>query len=338
MLAYIVRRVFVGTIMLIVMSLVTFLLFFASPIDPAQFACGKNCSPEQKIAVTKQLGYDQPVLKQWTGFLGGLFAGRDFPLDKTLREEHPEQIVHCSAPCMGYSSYSKKTVNEMIGRAFPITLSLSIYAITLWLIAGIWIGIVAALKKGTVTDRAIVGVSLFAYAFPVFFVGSFFLRFVAIKWGLWDVPSYTPFLQDPGGFLYGMFFPALSLALLFMAAYVRITRAFVIESLGEDYIRTARAKGLKGRVIVVKHALRAALTPLVTMAGIDFATLLAGAIITETVFNLNGLGRMAVYANVNYDLPVLVALVLISGFFVITANIVVDILYAVIDPRVRLRK
>lgn len=335
---YIVRRVFVGILMLIVMSLVTFLLFFASPIDPAQFACGKNCSPEQKAQVTKQLGYDQPVLKQWTGFLGGIFVGRDFPLDKTLREQHPEQVLHCSAPCLGYSSYSKKTVNDMFGEAFPITLALSIYAIFLWLIAGIWIGIVAALKKGTITDRVIVGASLFAYAFPVFFVGSFLLRFVSIKWGWWEVPSYTSLFDDPPAFFYGMFFPALSLALLFMAAYVRITRAFVIESLGEDYIRTARAKGLKGRVIVVKHALRAALTPLVTMAGIDFATLLTGAIITETVFNLNGLGRMAVYANINYDLPVLVALVLVSGFFVITANIVVDILYAVIDPRVRLRK
>lgn len=324
--------------MLVVMSLVTFLLFFASPIDPAQFACGKNCSPELKAQVTKQLGYDQPVLKQWTGFLGGLFEGRDYPLDKQLREAHPEQIVHCPAPCLGYSSYSKKTVNEMFSRAFPVTLSLSIYAIVMWLIVGIWAGIMAALRKGTIVDRGIVGVSLFAYAFPVFFVGSFLLRFVSIKWGLWDVPTYTSIWQNPGQFFYGMFFPALSLALLFMAAYVRITRAFVIESLGEDYIRTARAKGLKGRVVVVKHALRAALTPLVTMAGIDFAGLLAGAIITETVFNLNGLGRMAVYANVNYDLPVLVALVLASGFFVITANIVVDILYAVIDPRVRLRK
>ncbi|MFT4263032.1 MAG: ABC transporter permease [Nocardioides sp.] len=338
MLAYIIRRVVVGAVMLVVMSLVTFLLFFASPIDPARYACGKNCSQELKAAVTKQLGYDEPVTTQWSGFMAGLVVGRDFPLDKKLRESHPEQIVHCPAPCLGYSSYSKKTVNDMVTRALPVTISLSIYAFLLWITAGVLIGIVAALRKGSLVDRLIVGASLVAYAFPVFFVGSFLLRFVAIKWGLWEVPSYSPFFANPGSFLYNMFFPALTLALLFMAGYVRVTRSFVIESMSEDYIRTARAKGLKGRIIVRKHALRAALTPLVTMAGIDFAGLLAGAIITETVFNINGLGRMAVYANQNYDLPVLVALVLASGFFLITANIIVDILYAYIDPRVRMGK
>jgi peptide/nickel transport system permease protein len=160
---------------------------------------------------------------------------------------------------------------------------------------------------------------------------------MAVKWQIFPFPQYQTLAEGGlGGWLSNLMLPAVTLALLYLAGYVRITRAFVLESMSEDYIRTAKAKGLRPRTVLFKHALRAALTPLVTMIGLDFASLLGGAIITETVFSFHGLGALAVRANTSYDLPVLIGLLLLAGFFVIMANIVVDVLYAYIDPRVRL--
>ncbi len=180
--------------------------------------------------------------------------------------------------------------------------------------------------------------TLVVYALPTFFVGTFLLQFVAIRWKLVTYPRYVS-IADGGvlNWLIGLTLPALTLALFYMAAYVRITRAFVLESLSEDYIRTARAKGLTERVVLFKHGLRAALTPLLSMAGLDFAALLAGAVITEAVFNYQGLGLLAVNSNRNSDLPILIGLVIVAGAAVLVANIIVDILYAYVDPRVRLR-
>ncbi|WP_418063217.1 ABC transporter permease [Pimelobacter simplex] len=347
MLAYIIRRVFVGVVMLLAMSLVTFILFFSSPVDPAQFACGKNCSPVQREQARKSLGYperNQGVwesnikgpAKMWADFTKGLVAGRQFPADEELRKAAPANVVDCAAPCLGYSTYSVRTVNSMVTEALPITFSIALAAVILWVFFGVLIGVLAAVTKGSFLDRGIVGTSLFLYAFPAFFIGTFLLRYISIKWDLYPVPAYTAIADGGiGKWASNLLLPAITLALLYMASYVRMTRAFVLESQSEDYIRTARAKGLKTPKILFKHSLRAALTPLVTMVGLDFASVLGGAIITETIFNFNGLGKLAVSANTNYDLPVLIAIVLIAGAFVITANIIVDILYAFIDPRVR---
>jgi len=171
-------------------------------------------------------------------------------------------------------------------------------------------------------------------------IGTFFLQYVAIKWQLYPYPRFEP-LKEPADilpWLTGILLPALTLALFFMAAYVRYTRAFVLESMSEDYIRTARSKGLPERTVLFKHGLRSALTPLVTLAGLDFASLIAGAIITESVFNYQGMGALAVKANNNHDLPVLIGLVIVGATAVIVMNIIVDILYAYIDPRVRVTK
>lgn len=337
MFGYVVRRVFAGIVMLIVMSLVVFVLFFASPVDPVDFSCGKNCSPAQKEQTRKSLGYDQPVLQQWTDFLSGIVNGRQFPADEKLREAAPELVVDCPRPCFGYSVVNAETVNDEIKDAFPITLSLALVAFVLWIIGGISLGTIAALTKGSFIDRGLVGASLVLYAFPTFFIGLLLLKFVSIKWGLWDKPVYQPIAEGGvTGWLYNLFLPGLTLAVVFMAAYVRMTRAFILEASTEDYIRTANAKGLPRRKVVGKHTMRAALTPLVTMAGLDFAGLMGGAIITETVFNFNGLGKLVVDANEAYDLPTIIGLVILAAAFVILANIIVDLLYAVIDPRVRL--
>jgi peptide/nickel transport system permease protein len=334
--AYVVRRLFIGVILLIVMSLVTFLLFFASPVDPARFACGKNCSLAQIEQTRVALGYDKPALTQWTDFLQGIVSGRNYPEDPALREKAPELISDCAAPCLGYSRVNQVTVGEEIKEAFPVSLSLAIFAFIMWILGGVALGVIAAVTKGSIVDRGLVGLSLVFYAFPTFFIGLFLLKFLAIKWGLTGVPEYVPIAEGGvGTWLSNLFLPSLTLALFFMAGYVRMTRAFVLESMTEDYIRTARAKGLKRGPVLFKHTMRAALTPLVTMAGLDFAGLLGGAIITESVFNFNGLGKLAVDANLSYDLPTLIGLVVLLGAFVIVANIVVDVLYAVIDPRVR---
>ncbi|RNL64126.1 ABC transporter permease [Nocardioides marmoriginsengisoli] len=337
MVAYIIRRLIAGVVLLVVMSIVTFALFFASPIDPAQFACGKNCSPAMKAQTAASMGYDDNFFAQWGKFAKGVFVGRDFPDDPKLKITAPETIAHCAAPCLGYSKERTSTVTDLIKQTMPVSLSIAVVAFAFWIIGGVLLGVIAALKRGTLIDRGLVGLSLVLYAFPTFFIGLLLLKFVAIQWNWVPVPEYTPIAEGGiTGWLSSLLLPAITLAVFFMAGYVRMTRAFVLESLSEDYVRTARAKGLPKRTVTFKHALRAALTPIVTMAGLDFAGLMGGAIITESVFNYPGLGKLAVAANTDFDLPTLVGLVILLASFVIIANIIVDVLYAVIDPRVRL--
>ena len=336
MTAYVVRRLISGMVLMIVMSLVTFLLFFASAVNPARVSCGKNCSPALQAQTAKAFGYDQPVLVQWGEFLQGIVKGRDYPNDPALRKTAPATIAHCPAPCLGYSKLQNDTVTSLVKDAFPISLSLALIAFIMWIAGGVVFGVAAALRKGTIIDRGIVGISLIFFAFPTFFIGLFLYKFVAIKWQIVPIPEYIS-IADGGVLVWltGLLLPSLTLALFYMAGYVRMTRAFVLESLSEDYMRTANAKGLAPRRVLIKHSMRAALTPLVTMAGLDLAGLMGGAIITETVFNYSGLGKLAVTATRTFDLPLTVGIVLLLAAFVIVANIIVDVLYAFIDPRVR---
>ncbi len=337
MIAYVIRRLVAGVLLIVVMSLVTFALFFASPINPADFACGKNCSVAQKKVTAAALGYDDNFINQWGKFAKGVVVGRDFPDDPKLEKTAPETIARCPAPCLGYSKERTSTVTDLIKQTLPVSMSIAIVAFIFWIVGGVLLGVIAALRRGTVVDRGLVGMSLVLYAFPTFFVGLLLYKFVAIQWGWVEVPRYTTIAEGGvSGWLSSLLLPAITLAVFFMAAYVRMTRAYVLESLSEDYVRTARAKGLPKRTVTYKHALRAALTPIVTMAGLDFAGLMGGAIITESVFNYPGMGKLAVAANNDFDLPTLVGLVLLLASFVIIANIIVDLLYAVIDPRVRL--
>jgi peptide/nickel transport system permease protein len=333
---YVVRRVIAGLLLIIVMSLVTFMLFFAGPSEPALFACGRGCTPERLAVTEKALGYDKPAVVQWGEFMKGTVKGRDFPDDPAIKKAHPETIAHCPAPCLGHSTLSNANVRDLVKDAFPVSASLGLMAFLIWITGGVLFGVTAALNKGKLVDRGIVGLSLVFFAFPTFFVGLFLYEFLAIKWQIVDLPVYTP-IADGGVWTWfkGLWLPGLTLALFYMAGYVRMTRAFVLESLSEDYVRTAKSKGLAQRRVGFKHALRAALTPLVTMAGLDLASVAGGAIITETVFNYPGLGKMAVTATQERDLPITVGVVLVFAALVIVANIVVDVLYAFIDPRVR---
>ena len=314
--------------MLTILSIVTFLLFNAVPTDPARLTCGKVCTPEIVAANRIRLGLDQPLYTQYFEWIRGIFVGRTFGSGSATFE--------CSTPCLGYSFRNGEEVTVMILDAIPVTMYLAIGAFTLWMLVGISSGIVAARHHGKWQDRTIMGVSLIGYSLPVFFVGLLLLVFVIVRWNLLPYPDYESPFDDPVAFFQTMLLPWVTLAILYAAYYARLTRSQMLETMGEDYIRTARAKGLSERVVFRKHALRAGLTPIVTSAGLDLAGLLGGAVITEYIFSLPGLGRLAIGAVTEYDLPTITATVLIAAVFVIVSNLIVDILYAAIDPRVRL--
>ena len=326
--SYIVRRVIAMFLMLIALSIIVFLLFSALPADPARLTCGKQCNPSIIEANRKRLGLDKPLTEQYTAFVKGIFAGRTYGSGTATFE--------CDAPCLGYSFRRGEEVTDLVTRALPVTMQLALGAFVLWIVFGVTIGIIAALRRGRWEDRAIMGFALIGYSFPSFFIGLLLIFFVQIRWGIIGNSGYVKFFNDPALWFEGFILPWIALAMLYAAFYARLTRNQMLETLGEDYIRSARAKGLPERTVIGRHALRAGLTPLVTAAGLDLAGLLGGAVITEAVFNLPGLGRLAVDSVLDADLPVITATVLIAATFVITANLIVDILYAVIDPRVRL--
>jgi peptide/nickel transport system permease protein len=337
MLQYIVKRLLSIVAMLVVISIAVFLLFYAVPADPARLTCGKNCTPTIIAANRHALGYDKPITVQYLDFVKGLVRERDFPDDPVLAKNNPQAITHCPAPCLGYSVNQSQLVSTMIGQALPITASIAIGAFVLWIVCGVGIGVISALKRGSLLERGLVAGSLVAYSLPTFFIGLILLDIVSIKYGLAPQAQYTSFFSDPAAWAQGMLLPWITLAMVFAALYVRLTRANMLETLSEDYIRTARAKGVPEWAVIVRHAMRAALTPIVTIAGLDLGGVLAGAAITETVFNLNGIGKIGVYAIQQLDLPVIVAVVLLSAFVIVLFNFLVDLLYAFLDPRVTLR-
>ena len=328
MASYIVRRLIAMLLMLIALSMIVFLLFNALPADPARLTCGKACTPAVIEANRVRLGLDKPLYEQYGTFVKGIFAGRTYGSGTATFE--------CSTPCLGYSFRKGEEVTSLISHALPVTIQLALGAFVLWIVAGVSVGIVAALRRGKWQDRTIMGFALVGYSFPSFFIGLLLIFFVQIRWGLVGYEGYVPFFDNPGLWFQGLILPWIALALLFAAFYARLTRNQMLETLGEDYIRTARSKGLNERTVIGKHALRAGLTPIVTAAGLDLAGLLGGAIVTEAVFNLPGIGRLSIDSVIDSDLPIITATVLLAATFIIVANLVVDILYAVIDPRVRL--
>ncbi len=328
MFRYVVRRLIGMVVLLLVISFITYFLFFAAPVSPAELTCGKSCSPAAIESAKHKFELDKPKLVQYGNFLKGLVAGR------TLGEG--TQTVDCPAPCFGRSFKTDVLVRDDLQERIPITFSIAIGAFVIWLVVGVSIGIVSALKRGSITDRVLMLFALAAVSLPSFFTGLMVVNFICIKLGWFALPGYVNFTDNPLLWAKNLWLPWVVLALLFAALYTRLTRGNLIETMSEDYIRTARAKGLNERTVIFKHGLRAALTPIITIAGLDLGTLLGGAIITESVFNYQGLGRLTLQAAQTYDLPALVAVTLVAAFFIVLANLVVDLLYAVVDPKVRL--
>ncbi len=330
MFAYISRRLAVSLLILLTVSFAVYVIFAFLPFDPAALTCGKNCNDPGIIEANRhRLGYDLPFFTQYFLFLKGLLFGRSFGEGAAL--------INCPAPSLGYSFQQHACVTNLIGEALPVTFSLAIGAIVMWLALGIGLGILAARFRGRIVDQLSTIFVLIGTSLPTFLTGLLLMVFVVIRWHLIPFPSgnYTSFLENPFEWAQILFLPWLTLAFAYAALYTRFVRSSVIDTSNEDYIRTARAKGLSESVILGKHTLRAALAPIATMAGLDFAGLLGGAILTESVFNLPGLGRLAISAVVKYDLPIIVATTLLAAFIVVVMNLIVDILYAYIDPRVR---
>ena len=328
MIGYLIRRIAGMVLLLFFLTLAVFFLFSIVPGDPARLTCGKICTPTLLAANRHKLELDIPVQEQYVRFLGGLINGR------TYLPQSPAPIV-CPAPCLGYSFLRHQQVLGLITKAIPVTFWLALGGFIIWIITGLAAGIYAALHRGKWQDRTIMGLALVGYSLPSFFIGLVLIFFVVLQWGLLPFPKFVPPNEDPVKFFQTMILPWIVIAVLNAAFYVRLTRNQVLETLGEDYVRTARSKGLRERTVVVKHALRAGLTPIVTAAGLDLAYLLGGAIITESIFSLPGMGSLAVDSVVRSDLPIIAGVTLVSAAFIIFANFVVDLLYAVVDPRVR---
>ncbi|MFJ6198413.1 ABC transporter permease [Micromonospora sp. NPDC092111] len=325
---FLVKRLFSATLTLFAVSVLSFLMFFALPRDPVTGMCPKNCNPERLERVRQELGLRDPLISQYAGYMKGIVTGRDLG---------SAQGGRCDAPCLGWSYVANEAVSDTIARVLPVTLSIVIPAAVLWLLLGVGLGMVSALRRGTWLDRAAIGFSLAGASLQLYFVGAVLLLVFVYTLRWLPVPSYTPLLDNPVRWASGLVLAWLALAFLFSAIYARLSRAQMLETLSEDFVRTARAKGLAKPTVYGRHALRAAITPVVTIAGLDVGGALGGTVITETTFGLNGMGRTAVDAVRSGDLPTIMATVLIAAVFVVLANVLVDLLYAAIDPRVRLR-
>ncbi|MFE2373475.1 ABC transporter permease [Streptomyces sp. NPDC059398] len=334
MAAYIIRRVFAAVLLLLVVSAVTFAIFFLVPrlggqttdSMAAQYV-GKSPDPATIAAVKKNLGLDQPLYEQYWHFIKGIVVGANYHFG-------PDPAV-CHAPCFGYSFKTHSAVWPEIQQRVPVTLSLAVGAAVIWVVSGVATGVVSALKRGSLIDRLAMGVALAGVSLPMFFTGLVSLALFSFHWTIWNV-HFVPFTDNPAEWAWNLILPWCTLAFLYSALYARLTRAGMLETMGEDYIRTARAKGLRERNVVVKHGLRAALTPLITIFGMDFALLIGGAVITETVFDFQGMGAYAIQGVTRSDLPVVMGVTLVAAFFIVVCNLLVDLVYAAIDPRVRL--
>jgi peptide/nickel transport system permease protein len=318
MTAYIIRRVLWGIVLLFLVSLLTFILFNVLPsADPAQLRAGRNASPRIIHYIRHELGLDKPVYVQFYNYMKNIILHGNF----------------------GYSYYSGQSVISLIKDRLPATLSLTLGAAVLWLLAGIPVGIISAVKRRTVLDRGAMGTALFFVSMPVYWLGLIVLFLFASDIGKFPIlpgaNSYVGITTDAGKWFTSLLLPWFVLAATEAAIYSRLLRGSLIETMGEDYIRTARAKGLPERTVVWRHGVRAAITPVITVLGLDIGALLGGAVLTETVFDIPGIGRLNYEAIIHSDFPIVQGTVLLAAMFIVVANIVVDIAYAYLDPRVR---
>lgn len=321
---YVVHRVAGMLVVLFLVCLFTYVVFFALAPDPAVQICGKNCTAERIDVIRANLGLDDGFWLQFWHFLRGLVLGREYA------------AIGCPAPCLGYSFQTSQPVLDMIAQRLPTTAVVAVGAAVLWLLAGVTGGLVSAVREGTFADRFITGLTLGGMSLP-HYVLALALQYVFVVRLQWlPFPQAVPFADDPGRWFGNFVLPWTVLAIGYASSYTRLTRANVIDTLGENFVRTARAKGLRPDLVWRRHALRPALTPIVTVAGMDFAGLLGGALITETVFGINGVGKLAADSITRNDQPVIMAVTLLAAFFVVVGNLVVDLLYPVVDPRVRL--
>ena len=336
MIRYIIRRLLGAVVVVWVVSVVTFLIFQLAPKlsgqSPVYYYIAKQPPPPGSVQFKElehAFGFDRPLLQQYWRWLTQIFKAHQ--ISNGSGESSP-----CHLPCLGYSFKLHTQVSSLIWEAIPVSLGLAVGASVLWLAGGLLVGTISGLRPGSIFDRIGMVGTLTAVSVPIFFTGPILLLLVVYKWKWLPDVSYAGITDDPVQWLKSMILPWIALAFAFAALYARLTRANMMETMSEDFIRTARSKGLPPRTVVVNHGLRAALTPIVTIFGIDLGTLIGSMVITETVFNLKGLGWLSIQAIRGKDLPVIMGVTIVAAIALVIANVVVDVLYAVIDPRVRL--
>lgn len=314
-------------LVLLIVSALTFAVFVLLPADPAQLSCGRPCTPQRLEAARGYMGLDRSAWNQYADFLRGIVAGRTFGAGPTA--------ITCDAPCLGYSFRLNESVTTLIVSRLPVTFSIAIGAAVLWFVGGVAAGVVAAIRRGTLTDRFVILGAVTGVSAPSYLVGLLGILLFGFTLDVVPVSGYVPFTKSPVGWAWHLVLPWAVLALLSAAVYARLTRALMLDVMGTDYIRTARANGLTERRVVTRHALRNVLIPVVTLFGLDLGALLGGAVITEKVFSMAGLGSLLLDAVGNVDLPIVVGVTLFSAALILVANLVVDLLYGLLDPRVR---
>lgn len=313
MAAFLVRRVIGMILVLAAVSFIVYLVFIIIPGgDPAIRIAGRTATQANILAIRHKLGLDQPFYVQWFDMMKALFTAK---------------LV----------SYSDQTnVVQQIWQGLPVTFSLAIGAAIIWLGFGVLVGLFSAVKAGRLSDRAITVLALIGVSLPVFWLGLILRYALAENRSWFPDGGYTPLTQDPAQWFYHLILPWFTLAVLFIGFYGRVLRSNVLDTINEDYVRTAKAKGLSPRRILVKHVLRTSLIPIVTLFGLDFAAVLGGgAILTETVYQLHGVGFYAAQAVGNLDLPPLMGVTLYGALFIVVFSTLVDVAYAFLDPRIR---
>lgn len=328
MLGFIVRRLCASLLVIVLASLTVFVIFYLGPANPARPVCKDPCSDERLAVIEKAMGLDKPVLVAYGDFVNGVFTGREVTIGQAKYD--------CAAPCLGVSYGPRTEVFDELKKRIVPTILIAVGGSAVYLLIGVSIGVFAASRRGTVFDRTLVSGSLIVSSIPYYLMCLLAWIYIDLKLGLLET-GYFPITEDPGKTFTGLLLPCLVLGVASAPAYARYTRGQMVETLGDDYIRTAKAKGLTGRRVLFKHALRAAIVPIVTIFGLDFGILLAGTIFTETIFDIDGIGKWGLDAiNAPQDLPVLTVTVMVGAIFIVLSNLIVDIAYGVLDPRVRI--
>ncbi|MER5810854.1 ABC transporter permease [Streptomyces sp. NPDC002033] len=326
---FVLKRLGGALLVLLVLSVVVYALFYLAPGDPARLACGERCNPQQIAQVRAQLGLDDSTVTQYLHFLQGLLAGRD-------QSGGAGTVLHCDAPCLGFSYQNDRQVTELLLERLPATFSLALGALVIWLVVGVGTGLLSAVRRGGITERVLTLLTLAATGTPVFILGLLLLMAVCAYLQWLPFPTYVPFGEDPEQWAWNLLLPWVTLGFFESAKYARLTRSSTLETLAEDHIRTFRAYGVGERALVTRHAVRGAVAPVIALSAVDFGTMIGGAVLTESLFGIPGLGKTLIDGVRVVDLPVVVGVVLTIGAAVVIAGVIADLLYAVADRRVTL--
>jgi peptide/nickel transport system permease protein len=312
MLAFVARRVLATVPVLVMVAIFVFLMLRLTPGDPAAIIAGDNATGPQIEQIRERLGLNEPILEQFVIWVGNLLRGN-----------------------LGESFFFKAQVSELIGQRVGPTLALATVTIIITVLIAVPLGVIAAYRHGSWIDRAVMAFSVIGFSVPVFVLGYLLIWLLAIEIRLFPVQGYRSIFDGFWPFLYRLILPSVTLSVIYIALIARITRASVLDVLGEDYIRTAHAKGLTNRVVLMRHALRNAAVPIVTVIGIGVALLIGGVVVTESVYNIPGLGRLTVDAVLGRDYPTIQAVILLFSFAYVLINLLIDLSYSLLDPRIR---